>query len=84
MDNGRCCRHGVSASPPSICTSWLALYRALRCPNLTFAICRRPWQRSDVRVVLVHPQIPQNTGNVGEQRRSSGAGDAEARTAPEE
>ena len=26
--------------------------------------CSKDWQRSDLHVVLVHPQIPQNAGNV--------------------
>jgi hypothetical protein len=26
--------------------------------------CSKEWQRSDLHVVLVHPQIPQNAGNV--------------------
>jgi tRNA(Leu) C34 or U34 (ribose-2'-O)-methylase TrmL len=31
---------------------------------MSVALCSQAWQRQDLHVVLVNPQIPQNTGNV--------------------
>lgn len=43
-----------------------ALFLTLPCTTRRCSAlrCSKDWQRSDLHVVLVHPQIPQNTGNV--------------------
>ena len=44
-------------------TVWLPTANALQ-HHYGSPACSKDWQRSDLHVVLVHPQIPQNAGNV--------------------
>jgi tRNA G18 (ribose-2'-O)-methylase SpoU len=55
--------NGGGLMPPTTTTT-LGLW----CP----CSCRLEWQRDDVHVVLVHPQIPQNAGNVARTCAATG------------